>query len=73
MKLATLDALGYTSALERLAERSTCARAAPADEQGLPRARPSIEVPNMEPFHPPMEEGRRSRSWRAPQQVTVSE
>ena len=57
MQLAKLDALGYTSALEMLAERF---HAAPALLQQMNpgggfEAGRSITVPNVEPFHPPAE------------------
>jgi lipoprotein-anchoring transpeptidase ErfK/SrfK len=57
MQLATLDALGYTSALEMLAERF---HVQPALLERMNRgqaltAGTSIEVPNVEPFHPPTE------------------
>lgn len=74
MQLATLDALGYTSALELLAERF---HAHPALLKRLnpgiaPTSGASITVPNVDPFYPPVE-----RKAPVPQEqgatVTVSE
>ena len=76
MQLATLDALGYVSPLEMLAERF---HVQPALLQRMNHGQAlaagiSIEVPNVEPFHPPTE-----RKAPTPQQesaaavVTVSE
>jgi lipoprotein-anchoring transpeptidase ErfK/SrfK len=57
MKLATLDALGYTSTLELLAERFHVRPLLLQQiNQGTPLAPgQSITVPNVEPFHPPAE------------------
>ena len=57
MKLATLDALGYTSTLELLAERFHVRPTLLQQiNQGTPLAPgQSITVPNVEPFHPPAE------------------
>jgi lipoprotein-anchoring transpeptidase ErfK/SrfK len=76
MQLASFDALGYTSVLERLAERF---HVRPALLLRMNHGRAfapgsTIEVPNVEPFHPPAEQrAPKPRLEGAAALVTVSE